>query len=113
MANRRNKQGQKEALHRWKVDRKAAARAALPLSDDWMQAMFDMLDVELLLQGCDKTRRLTKDWLVKHHLAVDAVLTWLDNNGGYCDCEVLNNAEEAWEEATDRNKPGSHQNQDR
>jgi hypothetical protein len=44
MADRKDKRSRKEALDRWKSEQRAAARAKLPLPDDQMQALFDMLD---------------------------------------------------------------------
>jgi hypothetical protein len=61
--------------------------------------MFDMLDVELRRQDCDHSRRLTKAWLVSRGHNVDTVFAWLDDNGGFCDCEALANSEQYFEEA--------------
>ncbi len=55
-----------------------------------MQSLFDMLDEQFPLRGCDRTLRLTCSWLAAEGL------DWLRNNGGCCDCEALANAEEAW-----------------
>ncbi|MBL0220404.1 MAG: DUF2695 domain-containing protein [Myxococcales bacterium] len=76
-----------------------AAMAALPLPVTELAAMFDMLDVELPLQGCDHSRRITKAWLTGRGHDVEAVFAWLDTQGGYCDCEVLANVEEKVDEA--------------
>jgi hypothetical protein len=99
MPNHKNKRSRKEALDRWRVDQRAASRAKLPLSNEQMQAMFDMLDVEFPRQGCDHTLRLTQAWLVSNELPVERTITWLRENGGYCDCEALANSEEAWRNA--------------
>ncbi len=99
MVDRKNKRSRKEALDRWKADQRAAARARLPLQDGQMQAMFDMLDVEFPKRGCDRTLRLTREWLISNSLPVERVVAWLHENGGYCDCEALANAEQAWQEA--------------
>jgi Protein of unknown function (DUF2695) len=32
------------------------------------------------------------------HFDIDAVAAWLENNGGFCDCEVILNARDHWEE---------------
>ena len=102
MADRSNKQNRKAALAAWQAVQQIAARAALPLPDDRMQALFDMLDSEFLTHGCDHTLRLTCGWLVAEGLPVEPVVEWLRANGGNCDCEALANAEEAWQAATDR-----------
>lgn len=99
MADHKDKRSRKEALDKWKSDQRAAARAKLPLSNDQMQALFDMLDVELPRQGCDHTLRLTRAWLVTKELPHESVVAWLHENGGFCDCEALANAEQAWQEA--------------
>lgn len=100
MAERPDKQNRKAAIDRWKVQQQASARAALPLPDEQMQALFDMLDAELPREDCDHTLRLTLGWLNAQNLMVEPVVKWLHDNGGFCDCEVLANAEEAWREAT-------------
>jgi hypothetical protein len=90
----------KRALKKqWQRQQRGAARAALPLPDDQMKALFDHLDVELPKYGCDDSRRITEKWLKDHNVEVDRLLGWLDENGGFCDCEVLANCEQAWEEA--------------
>ena len=100
--NRPDKQGRKDALAAWKAGRQAVARAALPLPNELMQALFDMLDVELLRCGCDHTLRLIRRWLASEGLPVEPMVEWLKDNGGYCDCEALANAEQAWQAATGR-----------
>jgi hypothetical protein len=102
MAERPDKRSRKEAIGRWKAEQQAAARAVLPLPEEKMQALFDMLDAELPEQGCDHTLRLTHAWLDAEGLPVEPVIEWLRANGGYCDCEALANAEEAWQAATGR-----------
>jgi hypothetical protein len=96
MADRKDKRSRKEMLDRWKADQRAANRAKLPLPNEQLHALFDMLDVEFPRQGCDHTLRLTRAWLASKGLPVEAVVTWLQANGGYCDCEALANAEQAW-----------------
>ncbi len=99
MTNRPDKRTRKEALGLWKAQQRAAARANLPLPNAQMQALFDMLDVELPQRGCDHTLRLVREWLTRQGLNVEPVEAWLHENGGYCDCEALANAEQAWQDA--------------
>lgn len=89
----------KERLRAWKMQQREAARARLPLGNAEMKALFDQLDASLPTKGCDHTRRFTDAWLMKRGHSLDQVHTWLNNNGGYCDCEVLANCEGAWLEA--------------
>jgi hypothetical protein len=76
-----------------------AALAALPLPLSELEAMFDMLDIELGTHRCDHTRRHTQAWLQSRGHDVDAVFAWLDTQGGYCDCEILANVEENVDDA--------------
>jgi hypothetical protein len=98
---RLDKRRRKELLREVKRKEMAAAFDALPISNADFKALFDMLDVRLPHDGCDRTRRLTVAFLRERSLAVDDVLAWLDNNSGFCDCEILGNSEEAWEACKD------------
>jgi hypothetical protein len=72
----------------------------IPLPDDEMEALFDRLDDRLSEEGCEHSRRLTDAWLAERGHPVEPVHRWLDDTGGFCDCEVLANSEPAWREAT-------------
>jgi hypothetical protein len=76
-----------------------ATYAALPLPVFQLRELFQMLDVQLPRQPCDHTRRLTKAWLEERGHDVAQVFAWLDTVGGFCDCEVLFNAEQKLDEA--------------
>ena len=62
MPGRPDKQSRKDKLHVWRAQQRAAAREKLPLPDERMQAMFDMLDSALPQRGCDHTLRIIRDW---------------------------------------------------
>ena len=102
MTPRPDKQQRKEALDRWKAQQRAEARSKLPLANDQMQAMYDMLDAELTKHGCDHTLRLVRSWLTRQQLDVEATEAWLHANGGHCDCTALANTEQAWRGDTRR-----------
>ena len=93
---RLDKQRRKELLREAEHKETAAAFDALPIPNADFKALFDMLDVRLPQDGGDHTRRLTVAFLRERSLPEQDVLVWLDKNGGFCDCEVLANAEEAW-----------------
>jgi len=40
-------------------------------------------------------------FLMEKRLNMPKVMSWLNENGGYCDCEVLQNIETKWFEAFD------------
>jgi len=72
------------------------ALARMPLSKEDLAALFDHLDAALA-DGCDHTPRLTCEFLRARQLPQAPILEWLASYGGYCDCEVLANVEDAWE----------------
>ena len=61
------------------------------------QELFDYLD-ESLGDGCDHRLTMTTEFLKDKGIEnINQVAEWLNNNGGYCDCEVLMNVEEKFE----------------
>ena len=81
----------------WLADQAAAARAAFPLPDDQLAALFRDVEAEFNREGCDHTRRLTEGWLARRNIPAGPVLEWLDDHSGYCDCEVVANAGDHFE----------------
>lgn len=75
----------------------------MPISFNDLAALFDHLDEQLGENGCDHTPRMTKAFLENKNLNTKAILPWLEEYGGYCDCEVLANVEESWESEIEKN----------
>lgn len=71
--------------------RPAGADVQPPLPGPTLAALFDHLCAKIEEEGCDFTLRYSKAFLGEHTLDVDAVVVWLRESGGYCDCEVLAN----------------------
>lgn len=44
--------------------------------------------------GCDDTLKYTKEFLQMNNLPFQESIEWLQENGAYCDCEVLANIED-------------------
>jgi hypothetical protein len=80
----------KNALRQTEQDR---IRASLPMLPTKMKALFDFVDQKLSESECEDTFRHTITFLDNQQIQRGAVLEWLENAGGYCDCEVLFNAE--------------------
>lgn len=92
-----NKDDKKKALAEYKRRQKEAFLASLPMSEDLFRALFDYLDEKLSEQDCDHDLQLTEQFLDEQDCDVEAVLQWLEENGGGCDCEVLANLEEKFD----------------
>ena len=50
-------------------------------------------------QGCDHTLRLVEAWAAANNVDFGKLAVWCRENGGYCDCEVLANCEQQWQDA--------------
>ena len=74
------------------------AEAKLPLPTPEMKQLFGWVDAKLQDEGCDHTLRHSVSFLRVRGVAEDGVIAWLKEEGGYCDCEVIANAEERWRE---------------
>ncbi|WP_294230656.1 DUF2695 domain-containing protein [uncultured Chryseobacterium sp.] len=71
---------------------------SLPIDREILANLFDYLDDQLEESGCDDTNILTATFLKNKKIEnIEMVLDWLAENGGYCDCEILANVEEKFE----------------
>ena len=92
------KSKRKEILKAIKEKELAEFRQNLPMSEDKFIRLFELLDVELNARGCDHDLKLTEQILSNLDVKdVLSVLTWLEEQGGYCDCEVMMNVEQKFE----------------
>ncbi|GGF16919.1 DUF2695 domain-containing protein [Hymenobacter cavernae] len=98
MSAKDEKQKRKALLNSFKQQQRDEKLAGLPLPLTELKALFDYLDEELSETDCGDTLRLTKQFLQERNLPVATVTEWLGNHGGYCDCEVLANVEEKFED---------------
>jgi hypothetical protein len=98
MPGKNEKERRKQIMNDLRQKEGEEFEASLPLSRDTFKQLFDYLDTELTSKGCDNTSLLTQNFLEQQEIRnIDAVLTWLCEYGGYCDCEVLANVEQHFE----------------
>ena len=74
--------------------------ATMPLSIDDLNSLLDHLDVAL--ESCDHSSIMTKSFLRSRKIDEEKAIPWLEERGGYCDCEVLANLEDLAESLKDR-----------
>ncbi|KAF0806080.1 hypothetical protein A6D6_01898 [Alcanivorax xiamenensis] len=74
----------------FKAKRRAALCASLPMPLARLKALFSFLD-RLDAPPCDHSLTQTRVFLHQQGLAPELVVPWLNEHGGYCDCEVLAN----------------------
>jgi len=69
-------------------------RASLPVEPGKMRELFDFVDQQISATDCDDTLKHTLEFLGQEGLPAQPVINWLEGAGGFCDCEVLANAED-------------------
>jgi len=98
MPSKEEKEKRKAIMQQLKIKTKAEFNDSLPISLASFKALFDYLDVELELNGCNHTNKITLKFLNESNFDnVQEIINWLEKNGGYCDCEILANVEEKFE----------------
>lgn len=89
------KQRKKELKRQWQEQQQKQFEDSLPMSRDQFKQLFDCLDAYLKKQCCDHSTRHTLKTIVEMKLENnEAIIQWMREHGGYCDCEVLWNVEE-------------------
>lgn len=81
----------------WKDQERQKAQLAFPLPSELLASLFARVEAQVDQQGCDHTYRFTDQWLTEHQQQRALVLEWLEEHGGFCDCEVVANARDHWE----------------
>ncbi|MGN1032230.1 MAG: DUF2695 domain-containing protein [Intestinibacter sp.] len=89
-----NKSRKKELLKEVKNKEKQNFIESLPFGEEIFEELFDYLDESLENYGCDDTLKYTKKFISENNLPLEESIEWLEENGGYCDCEVLANIED-------------------
>ena len=94
-----DKARKKELLKDYKVKEKQNFQDSLPMAKSYFGISFDYVDEKLETNdGCDHSLTFTREFLETQKVYVESVLDWIINEGGGCDCEVLYNVEERFEE---------------
>jgi hypothetical protein len=72
---------------------------SLPTSRENFKALFDDLNEKLTDNSCDDTLKFSVAFLRSLKLEnIEEITKWLGENHGYCDCEVLANLEEKFDD---------------
>jgi hypothetical protein len=82
----------------WKEQGRQKAQAAFPLPNELLESLFASVEAKINKEGCDHSHRFTDSWVSEHKQPRDPILKWLEEHGGFCDCEVVANAQDHWEQ---------------
>lgn len=103
MTSKDEKKRRQVLVRAWQEQERATAEAEadkrLPFPRQSLLSLFRYIDDGWDEHGCDRTPQRTIDYLNKIGLSQDKqndVLTWLEEQGGACDCEILANVVDQW-----------------
>jgi hypothetical protein len=82
----------------WKEQERKKAQAAFPLSNELLESLFTFVEAQVENEGCDHTHLFTNRWVSENKQKCLPIFEWLEENGGFCDCEVVANAHDHWEQ---------------
>ena len=68
----------------------------LPAPKERIEDLFDHLDIRLSKTECTHDLKFTMQFLMENRLDMPRFMSWLNENGAYCDCEILENVEREW-----------------
>jgi hypothetical protein len=81
----------------YKTNEREKILSNLPVSLELLKSLFNWVGNQLEKQDCDQTFKFTQNFIEQNNLPEDTLLEWLQNQGGYCDCEVLGNVFEQFD----------------
>jgi hypothetical protein len=70
--------------------------ASLPISSEKLEDLFDFLYYKLENEECEHSSKFTMQFLMESKLPFPKIVAWLNENGGDCDCKVMENIESEW-----------------
>jgi hypothetical protein len=68
----------------------------LPTEQERIEDLFDYLDLKLEKESCSHDLKNTMQFLMERRLNMPRFMSWLNENGAYCDCEILDKVEPQW-----------------
>ncbi len=92
------KEQNREKLKKWKKEQEISFLKTLPLPKRVFQKLMDFLDIELGANSCQHDYSLSNKFLFRFETKVEDHLDFFINHGGGCDCEILANMDELFEE---------------
>ncbi len=62
---------------------------SLPARQDTISDLIDYVEDELYDSECNDSLQHAMRFMMEKHLNFGKITSWLNENGGYCDCKVL------------------------
>ena len=74
---------------------------SLPAGQYDIEDLFDFLEMKLEHEDCNHSLRLSMQYMMENRLDFPKLTSWLQENGGFCDCQVLEQITPEWRKAFD------------
>lgn len=102
MTSKSEKKSRKAIVDAIRARERADLRDSMPLPVEALTGLINHLESSLADTPCDHTLNQARAYLESAGLKPDAIIPWLDDHGGFCDCEVVYNVAEVLDEITNR-----------
>lgn len=73
----------------------------LPAGQYDIEDLFDFLEMKLEREECNHSLRFAMQFMMENRLNFPRLTNWLQQNGGFCDCKVLEQIAPEWRKAFD------------
>ena len=67
-----------------------------PTRHETISELLDYLEDELYEQECNHSLRFAMQFMMENRLTFRRLISWLNENGGYCDCKVMEEIAPEW-----------------
>ncbi len=71
---------------------------SLPAGQTSISKLLDYLEDELYETECSHSLQYSMRFIMENGLSFPKITSWLNNNGGYCDCKVMEQIAPIWRE---------------
>ena len=69
---------------------------SLPAKQDTISDLIDYVEDELFESECNDSLQHAMRFMMENNLNFGKITSWLNENGGYCDCKVLEQIAPIW-----------------
>lgn len=69
---------------------------SLPARQETISELLDFVEDELYDRECNHSLQYSMRFMMDNRLEFGKITSWLNNNGGYCDCKVLAEIAPIW-----------------
>jgi hypothetical protein len=69
---------------------------SLPAGQDTISDLIDFVEDELSENECNHSLQYSMKFMMDNRLNFPKITSWLNDNGGYCDCKVLAEIAPIW-----------------